>query len=112
VAARLKLSNKARKRLGAAAASNLSDDPYQRAYRIGIEGAVDTLLLEGRHDAAVAISGWNVPRLPIGGGELIAKGVPQGPEVAKALRRIEDEWVAAGFPSGDAFERWLVPRLT
>jgi hypothetical protein len=25
--------------------------------------------------------------------------------VARTLRRIEDRWVAAGFPIGDAFER-------
>ena len=54
---------------------------------------------------AIAIAAWPVPRLPVGGGDIIARGVPQGPEVARALRRIEDAWIAAGFPTGDEFER-------
>jgi poly(A) polymerase len=31
--------------------------------------------------------------------------VPQGPLVAKTLKTIEQQWVAAGFPGGDHFER-------
>ena len=48
---------------------------------------------------------WKVPRLPITGGELIARGVPEGPEVARTLRRIEDAWEAARFPKGKDFDR-------
>ena len=51
------------------------------------------------------------PRLPIGGGKLIARGVPEGPAVARTLRRIEDRWVEAGFPPGDAFERIVAEAL-
>jgi poly(A) polymerase len=43
--------------------------------------------------------------MPIGGGDVIGRGVPEGPEVARTLRRIEDAWEAAGFPTGDAFKR-------
>ena len=46
-----------------------------------------------------------MPRLPISGGQLIKRGVPQGPLVAKTLQAIERQWVAAGFPSGDAFKQ-------
>jgi poly(A) polymerase len=31
--------------------------------------------------------------------------VPEGPLVAQTLRQIEDKWVAAGFPSGEQFQR-------
>ena len=55
-------------------------------------------------DAAL-ISSWKAPRLPIGGGVLIARGLAEGPIVAKTLRRIEDRWIEAGFPAGDEFER-------
>ena len=39
-----------------------------------------------------------VPKLPIGGGELVAMGVPPGPDVALLLYAVEDRWVAEGFP--------------
>lgn len=105
VAARLKLSNKAKKRLADASDPSLGANPRSLAYRLGAAGAVDRLLLAARPADAAAISGWTPPRLPIGGGDLIARGLPQGPEVARTLKRIEDEWEAAGFPKGRSFER-------
>lgn len=104
VAARLKLSNKARKRLICAAESDLGLNPRSLAYRIGTEGAVDRLLLAGLPAEAAAVAGWHPPRLPIRGGMLIERGVTEGPDVARTLRRIEDAWEAAGFPSGAEFE--------
>jgi poly(A) polymerase len=104
VAARLRLSNKARKRLGCSADWHLADNPQVLAYRIGIACAVDRLLLAGKSREASCIAAWQAPRMPIGGGALIKRGLPPGPIVAQTLRRIEDEWVAAGFPSGEALE--------
>ena len=109
IASRLKLSNKARKRLASAADPSLGPNPRSLAYRTGAESAVDRLLLAGRTADARAIVGWTPPRLPIRGGDLIARGVTQGPEVARKLRQIEDEWEAAGFPSGQEFKQ-LVDR--
>jgi len=111
VAARLKLSNKAKKRLASAADSSLGLNPYALAYRVGTEGAIDRLLLAGRPDDVASIASWTPPRLPLGGGDLIARGVPQGPEVARTLRRIEDEWEAAGFPQGVELERLVEEAL-
>jgi len=105
VAARLKLSNKARKRVAAAAGESLGSGPQALAYRLGNETAIDRLLLAGNIDAVAAIQGWKAPRLPLSGGDLIARGVPLGPEVAKTLRRIEDAWEAAGFPKGVEFNK-------
>ena len=34
-----------------------------------------------------------------------ARGLPEGPVIARTLRAIETRWVEAGFPSGEAFER-------
>jgi poly(A) polymerase len=39
--------------------------------------------------------------LPIGGGALVARGVTKGPDVARTLRRIEDRWIAEGFPDAE-----------
>ena len=105
IAARLRLSNKARKRLACAASSDPSSSPHALAYRQGTDCAVDRLLLAGRTADAAAVSRWEAPRLPIAGGSLIKRGVAQGPAVARTLRRIEDRWVDEGFPTGDAFER-------
>ena len=109
VASRLKLSNKAKKRLASAANADFGAGTRPLAYRIGTEGAVDRLLLAGRVEEAAEIARWAPPRLPIGGGDLIARGVPQGPDVARLLRQIEDAWEAEGFPQGNAFDR-LVER--
>ncbi|MFL6788162.1 MAG: CCA tRNA nucleotidyltransferase [Sphingomicrobium sp.] len=105
VAARLKLSNKAKKRLGSAADPSLGRDPHALAYRVGSQIAVDRLLLAGEPGLASQIAGWTPPRLPVTGGALIARGVPEGPEVARTLRRIEDAWEAAGFPQGKEFDK-------
>ena len=104
VAARLKLSNKARKRLACAANADLDVSPRALAYRAGTACAVDRLLLAGRAQIAAEIAAWKPPRLPVSGGTLIARGLPEGPAVARTLRRIDDEWVRAGFPSGDALD--------
>jgi poly(A) polymerase len=58
------------------------------------------------------VASWKIPKLPIGGGALIERGLKEGPVVARTLRRIEDQWVEAGFPTGDAFERIVAGVLT
>ena len=104
VAVRLRLSNKARKRL-TCSADTVGHGPAQTlAYRFGSECAVDRLLLGGLAQEVGRLAGWHRPRLPISGGALIKRGVPEGPLVAQTLRRIEDEWVEAGFPSGEQFQ--------
>jgi poly(A) polymerase len=103
IAVRLKLSKQARKRLACAVQGDLGVNPRALAYRIGTDCAVDRLLLAAKPDEAATILNWPLPRLPIGGGALIDLGIQQGPEVARALRRIEDRWVDAGFPTGEAF---------
>ena len=111
VAGRLKLSNKAKKRLSSAADRSLGLGPRPLAYRLGKDGAVDRLLLAGRPAEAAEIAGWTPPRLPISGGQLIARGITEGPEVARTLRRIEDAWEAAGFPTGETLERLIKQAL-
>ena len=100
LAARLRLSNKAAKRIAAAAERGAADelDPRALAYRIGDEEAVDRLLLGDAHLESVrALAGWQRPRFPISGGELIAMGLKPGPVVARTMQAIEREWVRRGF---------------
>lgn len=114
VGARLRLSNKAIKRLVTAADRTLGDDPRVLAYRVGLEGAIDRLLLaETDSDLSAklaALEGWKRPRLGIGGGNLIGMGVPEGPQVSRLLQAIEAEWAASGFPEDKAAVRALAKR--
>lgn len=97
VAARLRLSAAQRKRLVCAAGRrNGPGDARELAYRFGREEAIDRLLLSGGDVAP--LSRWDIPRFPIKGGEIVARGVAAGPEVARILRQVEDRWVAEGFP--------------
>ncbi|NIJ18995.1 poly(A) polymerase [Sphingomonas naasensis] len=96
--ARLKLSNAERKRLVTAAAAP-EGAAMPLAYRLGVDSAVDQLLLSERPIAEVIeIAGWQPPRLPLSGGALVARGLAKGPDVARALRAVEDRWIAEGFP--------------
>lgn len=96
--ARLKLSNAERQALAGAIGPDLAEGPRALAYRIGPDRAADRLLLAGDADGARAAASFAPPRLPLTGGALIERGLSKGPDVAKALRRIEDRWVAEEFP--------------
>jgi poly(A) polymerase len=111
IAGRLRLSNKARQRLACAAHSDLSSSAQALAYRVGLDCAVDRLLLAGKSEDAATISGWKPPRLPIGGGALIARGLKEGPVVARTLKAIENRWIEAGFPTGEAFQEVVAEEL-
>ena len=104
VTSRLRLSNRTRKRVGCAAGTEVFPSPQALAYRVGTDCAVDRLLLASRIADAAAISAWKAPRLPISGGALIGRGLPEGPIVARTLRRIEDRCVESGFPKGAEFD--------
>jgi poly(A) polymerase len=41
---------------------------------------------------------WSIPQFPLKGGEIVARGIKAGPEVARTLRTLEDSWIAEGFP--------------
>ncbi len=100
VAHRLKLSKAAHKRLTLAAGRTEGDvaNPQALAYRLGTEVAVDRLLLLNAPDAAAAIKEWAIPIFPLSGGAVVARGVKEGPEVARILKAVEAQWVAEGFP--------------
>jgi len=101
VGARLKLSNAERQALASAIRSEFAEGPQALAYRIGPDRAADRLLLAGDAAGARDVAGWTPPRLPLSGGTLIGRGLSKGPDVARALRRVEDIWIAEGFPGED-----------
>jgi poly(A) polymerase len=111
IAVRLKLSTKARKRLACSASEDLDANPHALAYYDGHVCAIDRLLLAGHTREAAAIASWHAPRLKIGGGELIRRGLRPGPVVAKTLRTIERAWVEEGFPGDADLERIIAEAL-
>lgn len=119
VAARLKLSNAQRKRI-ATALGQVDGTPDAMAYRIGPESAIDRLILSDGDGGAVqaaiqTVRNNDVPVFPLSGGKLVARGVTRGPEVARMLRAIENQWIDEGFPDSarveeitdDALDHWL-----
>ncbi|MCH7861590.1 MAG: hypothetical protein IH998_07855 [Proteobacteria bacterium] len=77
--------------------------PYALAYRIGTRAAIDRILLSDwepfDRDLAVRHLGhWEVPVLPLSGGALVERGLSKGPEVARTLRLVEEQWIAERFP--------------
>ncbi|WP_228243120.1 CCA tRNA nucleotidyltransferase [Porphyrobacter sp. GA68] len=107
VAARLRLSKAQRARLICVAERTPEDREHPRplAYRQGLDCARDRLLLLGGD--AGALTRWEVPRFPLTGKAVIARGLTAGPDVARLLREAEARWVAAGFPDEAAAARLL-----
>lgn len=107
VAARLRLSKRQRERLMALTGgreTGMALPVRHLAHRIGIDAARDCWLLSGSAADVIRmraeLDGWELPRFPVKGGMLVARGVDVGPDVARLLRLIEERWVAADFPQG------------
>ena len=112
VAARLRLSRAQRARLSCAAERKEVDAeaPRALAYAEGIECARDRLLIAGSDIAP--LFGWDVPRLPLKGGEIVARGVGAGPEVARILQAVEARWVEEEFPDASRVAQLLEEELS
>ncbi len=96
VASRFRLSGAQKKRLATAAARDGSEaEARPLAYRLGREAALDRLLIAGADVSA--LEGWMIPHFPLKGGEIVARGIKAGPDVARVLRQVESGWIAAGF---------------
>ncbi len=96
VASRFRLSGAQKKRLALAAAREGTErEARPLAYRLGVDAALDRLLIAGADTAA--LNGWAIPEFPLKGGEIVARGIKAGPEVARVLRQVENGWIAAGF---------------
>jgi poly(A) polymerase len=100
VASRLRLSTRQRKHLAALGGSRreVARPIRQLAHAIGIDAARDVHLLAGDPAAVAALADWQVPEMPLKGGDIVARGIAVGPEVARILKAVEAEWVAEDFP--------------
>ncbi|HVV65734.1 MAG TPA: CCA tRNA nucleotidyltransferase [Rhizomicrobium sp.] len=116
IAERLRLSNAQSERLvgaldeGEKIVSYLSIREVRKLlYRMGPRRFRDRVLLKWAEDgrpasavqwrALVALAdGWERPRFPLSGENVIAAGVPQGPLVGRILSEVEEWWIDSDFP--------------
>jgi poly(A) polymerase len=79
-------------------------------YRMGPQGYRDAVRLAWAKDSGrfgcqawAEVLGlpeqWTIPRFPLSGADLASRGVSAGPEMGRLLKRLEDWWMAAGFPA-------------
>lgn len=111
VAERLRLSNADRDRLAA-----MTDPPFDIAsrvdavaqrralYHLGAELFVDLVYLawaerdHANFSAMInAARHWTAPILPIGGKDVMERGIESGPQVGQLLKEIEEWWVSGDF---------------
>jgi poly(A) polymerase len=118
VSSLLRLSNAESRRLEmiAAAGETIIGEPDAQvvgamAYRLGVEGARDALLVAGARraappwtDALGIARTWPARRSPFGGADAARLGLEPGPDVGRLLAEAERLWIAAGFPA-DATRR-------
>ena len=118
LAKRLKLSNADRDRLLAWAMAELSEPPMdkdglrQQIYYGDQQAITDRLRLataiaisrnepaekiEAIADNADFSSSWTPPQLPVSGKDLVKKGIPEGREIGRLLKRLEKTWVESDF---------------
>ena len=122
LAERLKLSNTDAGRLISWALApkiepaGVESDLAKKLYRGGRQPMLDRLRLglasarvrAAENDEALVEAGgysrllkfaekWTAPKFPLKGADLQAIGMPDGPEMGKLLKRLEDEWVEADF---------------
>ena len=107
---KLRLSNADTARITAWAADNLPDVTQfnGRALRAalywhGAQAVTDRALLSGKdvRDLLWAIRSWRRPAFPIGGDDALAVGL-KGADIGKALRKLEEAWMADDFQADRA----------
>ncbi|MFM5953826.1 MAG: CCA tRNA nucleotidyltransferase [Novosphingobium sp.] len=125
VASRFRLSGAQKKRLALAAGRSQNPPPLGEvasrsddggggtaralAYRLGRDAALDRLLLAG--ESTAPLRDWAIPVFPLKGGEIVARGVKAGPDVARILQAVEAAWIAQGF-ADDAVPTLLAAELS
>lgn len=63
----------------------------------GVESDLD-LVAAGQYSQLLKYAeGWETPKFPIQGRDLVALGAPQDERLGKALATLKDEWVSCGF---------------
>jgi len=126
---RLRLANDERARLAQMAVytPNISPSAPESAarsylYAAGANAYRDRVLIAWARSTASADSQawrarlalperWHPPRLPVGGADVMALGVPAGPRVGELLRALEAWWIAGDFAADELALRTKLKEL-
>jgi poly(A) polymerase len=65
--------------------------------RILLQSLNENIAPEERSRWLQAAAAWRRPVFPLNGDELMARGLPSGPELGKILKQTEDWWIAGSF---------------
>ena len=80
--------------------------------RFGRQATCDALMLAGFDAACAQAQSLAQPKLPIGGADLIARGMSPGKAIGDMLGEIEKQWILKDFPeSPEAFEQIVAQAL-
>ncbi len=127
---RLRLSKAEYERLADLTLPDRAFDPCETAdrarcyiYRRGAATYRDGVLIAWARDLAAAPSSaahgerlgladhWRPPVLPVSGKDVIALGIPPGPEIGHILEMLDQWWMTAGFPPDEALVRQRLQAL-
>ncbi len=86
-------------------------DTYRRHVLLGWVASGDAPESEARRQCLTLPDRWAAPRLPIGGDEAIALGVPAGPRIGDLLRQLEGWWIAGDFAANETQLREKLKQL-
>lgn len=64
---------------------------------LGPAYAIEWAALFGPHDNLDQIRDWPVPVFPVSGADLVALGMPAGPDMGRAMHRLEMIWKSSNF---------------
>ena len=77
------------------------------------DGALDAAA-HGGPDPAAALAlaeHWRAPEFVLSGADVMALGVPRGPEIGRLLKAAEARWLAEGMPEGASAQHRLLAEV-
>jgi poly(A) polymerase len=100
-----------------------ADDALARPwlYRLGPDDFLDRVLMAWARWGAPADDAqwralaslpqrWSVPKFPLTSADFISRGIEKGPKLGEALRKAEQGWIEADFPSDPAALKAIADR--
>jgi tRNA nucleotidyltransferase/poly(A) polymerase len=75
----------------------LGQEAWRDTVRISWAKSKDPVASQKWRDLLAFTDRWVIPRLPLTGKDLLARGVKEGPLLGKELGRLEDWWIASDF---------------
>jgi poly(A) polymerase len=89
----------------------LGPDTFRRAVRLAWARSGAPAADAAWRSRALLADRWKAPRMPFGGADLLALGMPAGPAVGAALNAFEDWWIDSDFTADAAAQRKKLKEL-